>query len=140
MTNYKNPVEWRIHFREALAEKLNSGLVRAGQKQRGTRESELADKFPFHVVCDRIGSTDSVGSKPYLQVTEDHFTKPLKHTAMLPRNGPQPKMLAHENSLCFRGVRPGGRWYTPAKWRIGDSYVGILSCRAVVSELFGVNW
>lgn len=43
------------------------------QNLRSTRETELAAKFPIHVVCDWIGNSVAVAMKHYLQVTEDHF-------------------------------------------------------------------
>ena len=45
------------------------------QNLRATRETELAELFPSHVVCEWIGHTREVARKHYLQVTEDHFAK-----------------------------------------------------------------
>jgi integrase len=42
---------------------------------RATRETELAEDFPIHVVCDWIGNGQLVAAKHYLQVTNDHFAK-----------------------------------------------------------------
>ena len=43
------------------------------QNLRSTRETELAEVFPIHVVCEWIGNSQAVATKHYLQVTEDHF-------------------------------------------------------------------
>ena len=43
------------------------------QNLRSTRETELCETFPLHVVTAWIGNTASVAAKHYLQVTEDHF-------------------------------------------------------------------
>jgi len=43
------------------------------QNLRSTRETELADQFPQHVVCAWIGNSQIVAAKHYLQVTDDHF-------------------------------------------------------------------
>jgi hypothetical protein len=43
------------------------------QNLRSTRETELAEQFPIHVVCDWIGNTAAVAAKHYLQVTDQHF-------------------------------------------------------------------
>ncbi len=45
------------------------------QNLRSTRETELAESFPIHVVCDWIGNTQAVSTKHYLQVTDDHFER-----------------------------------------------------------------
>ena len=43
------------------------------QNLRSTRETELAQEFPIHVVCKWIGNTQAVAMKHYLQVTDEHF-------------------------------------------------------------------
>jgi len=37
------------------------------------RETELAERWPEHVVCSWIGHSSAVARKHYLQVTEAHF-------------------------------------------------------------------
>jgi len=41
---------------------------------RATRETELADSFPIHVVCSWSGNSQPVAAKHYLSVTDAHFT------------------------------------------------------------------
>ena len=43
------------------------------QNLRATRETELAERWPEHVVCSWIGHSSAVARKHYLQVTEAHF-------------------------------------------------------------------
>lgn len=43
------------------------------QNMRSTRETELCELFPAHVVCAWIGNSEPVAAKHYLQVTSDHF-------------------------------------------------------------------
>ena len=43
------------------------------QNLRSTRETELANEFPIHVVCEWIGNSRPVAMKHYLQTTEEHF-------------------------------------------------------------------
>jgi integrase len=45
------------------------------QNMRATRETELCQTFPLHVVCQWIGNSTTIAAKHYLQVTEEHFTK-----------------------------------------------------------------
>ena len=64
-----------------LRTQLNRIIRRAGlkpwpklfQNLRSTRETELAEKYPLHVVCEWMGNTQPVAAKHYLQVTDEHF-------------------------------------------------------------------
>lgn len=64
-------------------------LARAGvdpwpklfQNLRSTRETELAETFPIHVVCEWIGNSAAVAAKHYLQVTEAHFEEAAQKAA-----------------------------------------------------------
>ena len=40
---------------------------------RASRQTELENQFPTHVVCQWMGNTPKVAGKHYLQTTEDHF-------------------------------------------------------------------
>ncbi len=42
---------------------------------RATRETELMETFPAHVVCKWIGNSQAIAQKHYLQVTEEHFAR-----------------------------------------------------------------
>jgi hypothetical protein len=67
------------------------------QNLRSTRETELADDFPMHVVCQWIGNSQPIAAKHYLQVTDDHFTRavrnPVQQPAVLPRTGSQSELV-----------------------------------------------
>ncbi|MAE60962.1 MAG: hypothetical protein CMJ49_06345 [Planctomycetaceae bacterium] len=43
------------------------------QNLRSTRETELAESYPMHVVCKWIGNSRSVAVTHYLQLTDEHF-------------------------------------------------------------------
>src|SRR5689334_5016463 len=43
------------------------------QNLHSTREPELAEKFPIHVVCDWIGNSEAIARRHYLQTTDAHF-------------------------------------------------------------------
>ena len=45
------------------------------QNLRATRETELAETFPLHVVVAWLGNSQLVAAKHYLQVTDEHFAK-----------------------------------------------------------------
>jgi len=42
---------------------------------RASRETELTEDYPLHVVCSWIGNTAAIAAKHYLQVTDAHFAK-----------------------------------------------------------------
>ena len=42
---------------------------------RATRQTELAEKYPLHVVCAWIGNSRAVAAEHYLQVTDAHFAQ-----------------------------------------------------------------
>lgn len=45
------------------------------QNLRSTRETELMETFPAHVVCKWIGNSEAVARRHYLQVTDEHFER-----------------------------------------------------------------
>jgi hypothetical protein len=47
------------------------------QNLRSSRQTELQEHFPTHVVCSWLGNSERVAFKHYLQVTEDHFNAAL---------------------------------------------------------------
>ena len=51
------------------------------QNLRATRETELAQQFPMHVVCEWIGNSQLVAVKHYLQVTDADYQRATTHTA-----------------------------------------------------------
>ncbi|KKL08669.1 hypothetical protein LCGC14_2573560, partial [marine sediment metagenome] len=77
--------EWVItRYRSAnsnLRTQLLRIIERAGLKPwgkpfqnfRSTRETELAEKVPVHVVCKWLGNSQAVANRHYLQVTDEHF-------------------------------------------------------------------
>jgi hypothetical protein len=62
------------------------------QNLRSTRETELADIYPIHVVCAWIGNSALVAKKNYLQVTDDHFDWACKNLK------PEPKKIHTEQN------------------------------------------
>jgi len=45
------------------------------QNLRSTRETELAETFPIHVVTAWLGNSPEIARKHYLQVTNEHFVR-----------------------------------------------------------------
>jgi integrase len=44
---------------------------------RSTRQTELAEKYPIHVVCAWLGNSRAVAQEHYLQITDAHFAQAI---------------------------------------------------------------
>lgn len=83
------------------------------QNLRSTRETELMEIFPSHVVVSWIGHSEAVARRHYLQTTDAHFEKAVSsggeghrqgHKACeMTENGMPTKAKNPENHLDFRG-------------------------------------
>ncbi len=51
---------------------------------RATRQTELEETFPSHVVCAWIGNSEKVARQHYLQTTEEHFERAVQNTVHHP--------------------------------------------------------
>jgi len=51
---------------------------RLWHNMRSSRQTELIEAFPSHVVCAWIGNSKAVADEHYLQVTDDHFARALQ--------------------------------------------------------------
>ncbi len=96
------------------------------QNLRSTRETELAESLPIHIVCQFMGNSEAVAKKHYLRVTDEHFADAVTMAYKLAwqpsatlGNAGQPKMetagIAEENpplhtytheQIPPRGVEP----------------------------------
>ncbi len=54
------------------------------QNLRSSRETELVERFPLHVVCSWLGNSPRVAGRHYLQTTEAHFHEAASETAQNP--------------------------------------------------------
>jgi integrase len=100
-----------VHNRRAnLRTRFEAIIRRAGvtpwprvfHNLRATRQTELAERFPAHVVCAWLGNSEEVAKSHYLQLTDSHFAaaskpdgtqaaqNPAQQSAVLPRMEPQP--------------------------------------------------
>jgi hypothetical protein len=48
---------------------------------RASRQTELAERYPIHVVCAWIGNSRAVAQEHYLQVTDTHFANAAQNQA-----------------------------------------------------------
>ena len=66
---------FRTTFRKIVKRAGLKSWPKLFQNLRSTRQTELCEEFPSHVVSAWIGNSESVAKRHYLQVTEDHFQK-----------------------------------------------------------------
>jgi len=65
---------------------FNKIVKRAGLKPwprlfhnlRSSRQTELSEQFPEHVVCAWIGNSKAIARRHYLQTTDEHFAKAIQ--------------------------------------------------------------
>ena len=56
------------------------------QNLRSTRETELAEAFPMHVVCKWVGNSEPIAAAHYLQLTDEHFYRAIGEGATMAQN------------------------------------------------------
>ena len=93
------------------------------QNLRSSRETELAEHFPAHVVCRWLGNSEPVAREHYLQVHDEHYHRatqqptgplhptapvqqPLQTAAPFPRTG-QNRVEVPSGGDC-PNLEPGG--------------------------------
>ncbi|MBA4106492.1 MAG: hypothetical protein C0485_12105 [Pirellula sp.] len=72
-----------------LRDMLRNAIKRAGVERwprlwhslRATRQSELADRFPSHLVHRWVGNSKDVGEKHYLMMSDEHFIQAATQNA-----------------------------------------------------------
>jgi integrase len=74
ITRYrKHNSNLRSHFKRIICKAQLKPWPKLFQNLRSSRETELTEKFPLHVVCAWMGNSQAVAAKHYLQVTDEHF-------------------------------------------------------------------
>ena len=71
----------------------NAGLTvwpRIFHNLRSSRQTELAEIFPSHVVCAWLGNSEDIAKKHYYQVTDAHFAAASGHATTAPEASPTP--------------------------------------------------
>lgn len=64
---------WRTQFLRILRKAGVKPWPRLFHALRAACQTDLANKFPGHVVCEWLGNSLAVAQEHYLQVTEDHY-------------------------------------------------------------------
>jgi hypothetical protein len=71
---------------------------------RATRQTELAEDFPAHVICSWIGNTERVAQNHYLQVTDLHFQKAAQYPAESTGKDEKAESGKRDNKQDLQGV------------------------------------
>ncbi|MHC4637376.1 MAG: tyrosine-type recombinase/integrase [Planctomycetota bacterium] len=83
------------------------------QNLRSSRETELVEDFPVHVVTEWLGNSPDIARKHYLQTHEEHFQRAVEkkwpnsgtggglNTAALPCTVPQEQNSGFDLTPCF---------------------------------------
>ncbi len=69
----KGGMNLRTHLVRIMAKAGVKPWPKLFQNLRSTRQTELAERWPEHVVCAWLGNSRLVAREHYLQVTEEHF-------------------------------------------------------------------
>ena len=79
ITRYRtNTMNLRTQFHRIIRRAGMEPWPKPFQNLRSSRETELAETWPLHVVCSWIGNSQPVAAKHYLQVTDEHFERAVK--------------------------------------------------------------
>ena len=76
ITRYRND-NLRTQFNRILKRAGVTPWPKPFQNLRSSRETELANAFPLHVVSEWLGNTPSIAMKHYLTTTDDHFQRAI---------------------------------------------------------------
>lgn len=97
------------------------------QNLRSTRETELADEYPLHVVVAWLGNSQPVAAKHYLQVTDEHFRQAAECSAL---QNPMQQVHAGQREVGKgEGVKPRSQ---------GEKHGDALVCATVPDG--GMPW
>ena len=76
ITRYReSSANLRTQFHRIIRKAAYEPWPKLFQNLRSTRDTELADRFPLHVVTAWIGNSELVAAKHYLQLTDEHFRR-----------------------------------------------------------------
>ena len=79
ITRYRNPsANLRTQFDRIIGRAGLTPWPKLFHNLRATRQTELAEKYPLHVVCNWIGNTTAIAQEHYLTVNDAHFAQAVQ--------------------------------------------------------------
>jgi integrase len=138
ITRYRSPAQnLRTRLQRIIKQAGLTPWPKLWQNLRSTRETELAETFPLHVVCAWIGNSRPVAMRHYLQVTDEHFERavqnPVQQVAASGGTGSQPKPADSENREKCRDVRLHAAVCELLK-AVGMGVTGLEQCQHTAGE------
>ncbi len=91
----------RTQFRKIIRRAGLEPWPKVWQNLRSSRQTELAEHFPQHVVCQWIGNSEPVAQEHYLQVHEEHYRRAAEQPT-----GPVPPGSAAESRCICAAEQP----------------------------------
>ena len=80
---YRNPTQnLRTHFQRIIRKAGVEPWVKLWQNLRSSCATELADKYPEHVLTKWLGNTPKVAKEHYFQVTDEHWMRAVLDDSM----------------------------------------------------------
>jgi integrase len=108
ITRYrKKNTNLRSQFERIICKAQLKPWPKLFQNLRSSRETELTQKFPLHVVCAWMGNSQAVAAKHYLQVTDEHF-KSAAGEKQNPMQRPDAPVGAELRMEKIEAVNPDG--------------------------------
>ncbi|NOY41263.1 MAG: site-specific integrase [Planctomycetes bacterium] len=118
----------RTQFQRILRRAGIPAWERLFHNMRASRETELTEDYPLHVVCSWIGNTAAIAAKHYLQVTDAHFAKAActpsnqggaESGALYAEKGAQNAAQSTLASSCTEDKNTKKAWGNQAKVQLG---------------------
>jgi len=109
---------------------------------RATRQTELEDVFPSHVVCKWIGNSPQVAREHYLQTTDEHFERAINGGAENgAENGAQAAQdAAQQPHAPNRNESPKGSVDLPQPLVLGEvTQHGAMPCNEMLEKMAEVH-
>ena len=90
------------------------------QNLRATRQTELTEEHPLHVVTKWLGNSPTIARKHYLQATPEHHQKAVQKAAH------NPAQYVHAGSCKEAQVAPAGR--DGREMQVADKKIFAINC------------
>ena len=104
ITRYRDrAINLRTHFMRIIRRAGLTPWPKLWHNLRASRQTELAEEYPMHVVCQWIGNTGAVAMEHYLQTLDPHFAKATASVQ------PSRRDARHKFRHSQRRYRPGTR-------------------------------
>jgi len=119
ITRYRDATQnLRTQFQKIIRRAGLKPWPKLFQNLRSSRQTELEERYPSHVVCAWLGNSRIIAQKHYLQVTDEHFQaatesgaesgavaaqNPAQQAHAMGRNGPQGESIANEKPPVLQG-------------------------------------